>query len=304
MRKYKCDYGCGQEAKYQFKNGKRCCEDHYMKCPTQRKKTSTRIKEMWEEPNSKLNLYREKLSNRMKESWKDPNNIFNSILYRKKRSDIMKKLRKETDNNYTILYKEKLSKLFKFNIKKINKKYPFFSKIEKMRYNPINSKEIQVHCINHECENSKEKGGWFTPTRQQLTNRIQAIENPKGFGESNFYCCQECKDSCLLYGLHHDPYINNGKPYTQAEKGLFNNLVLERDNEICYYCGGLANTVHHLRPQKLEPFFALDPDYAISVCINCHYKYGHPTGSDHSTGNLAKIVCSVESQKFLEQNHK
>lgn len=27
-----CDYGCGKEAKYQFKNGKWCCEDFYTKC--------------------------------------------------------------------------------------------------------------------------------------------------------------------------------------------------------------------------------------------------------------------------------
>jgi len=28
-----CYYGCGQEAKYQFKNGRWCCSDHYRKCP-------------------------------------------------------------------------------------------------------------------------------------------------------------------------------------------------------------------------------------------------------------------------------
>jgi len=32
-----CDYGCGQEAKYQFKNGRLCCSDHYKKCSERRK---------------------------------------------------------------------------------------------------------------------------------------------------------------------------------------------------------------------------------------------------------------------------
>lgn len=33
-----CEYGCGQEAKFQFKNGKWCCSKNYLSCPHQRKK--------------------------------------------------------------------------------------------------------------------------------------------------------------------------------------------------------------------------------------------------------------------------
>jgi len=28
-----CEYGCNQEAKYMFKNGKWCCEDNWNRCP-------------------------------------------------------------------------------------------------------------------------------------------------------------------------------------------------------------------------------------------------------------------------------
>jgi len=35
-----CDYGCGQEAKYQFKNGKWCCSKNVSQCPVIRKKQS------------------------------------------------------------------------------------------------------------------------------------------------------------------------------------------------------------------------------------------------------------------------
>jgi hypothetical protein len=35
-----CDYGCGREAKHQFKNGKWCCEDNCRSCPEIRKKYS------------------------------------------------------------------------------------------------------------------------------------------------------------------------------------------------------------------------------------------------------------------------
>ena len=35
-----CEYGCGQEAKYQLKNGKWCCSKSYNSCPVSKKKLS------------------------------------------------------------------------------------------------------------------------------------------------------------------------------------------------------------------------------------------------------------------------
>ena len=276
-----CEYGCGQKAKYKLKNGKWCCSESFNSCPVNRKKNSTKMKELHKDPNSKFNLpeCKEKQINTMKKLHKDLNSIYNSFEY-----------------------KSKKSKSQKLTIEKIKKKYPFFSKIEEMRYDPDKPEEIQFHCKNHECKNSKEKDGWFTPpTIKQFTDRKDLLEN-EGIDGSCFYCSQHCKDTCFLYNLRGDPYRDTTKPYTPGEQYIFNQFILERDDEICHYCGEHANIVHHLRPQKLEPFFALDPDYAVSCCEKCHYKHGHPTGSEHSTGNLAKIVCSVESQKFLNQS--
>ncbi len=78
--------------------------------------------------------------------------------------------------------------------------------------------------------------------------------------------------------------------YTEIELQTLNRFVMKRENSLCEYCGERAEHVHHIKPKKLEPFFALDPDYAISVCKKCHYKKGHK--DECSTGNLAKIVCS------------
>ena len=259
-----CDYGCGQEAKYPFKNGKWCCSKSFKSCPEVRKKQSISMKGKKTVPCS------EQTKKRISESKKG------------------KTLSED--------HKRKM----RYILKDYKEKYPFFFMVEELRENK--NGEIQGHCKNHNCKNSKEKGGWFIPTKSQLSERMQAVENPKGFGESHFYCSQYCKDTCYLYNLKDDPYKDIGKPYTSGELDVFNKHILKRDNEICYYCSDHhATIVHHLRPQKLEPFFALDPDYAISVCEKCHYKKGHPTGSPHSTGNLAKIICSVESQKFLNQ---
>jgi len=40
-----CDFGCGQEANYQLKNGKWCCSKSWNSCPSMRKKNSQKRKE-------------------------------------------------------------------------------------------------------------------------------------------------------------------------------------------------------------------------------------------------------------------
>jgi len=51
----KCSYGCGQIAKYQYKNGKYCCSDSKNKCPRIRKKNSDGINKngVWNKGKSK-----------------------------------------------------------------------------------------------------------------------------------------------------------------------------------------------------------------------------------------------------------
>ena len=178
-------------------------------------------------------------------------------------------------------------------IEKIKKLYPYFSKIEEMRYNPDkpNEKEIQVHCKNHKCKNSKEKGGWFTPKKRHLRDRIYAIENDDGCDGNYLYCCDNCKQVCPLFGLNPAFEINknNEITYTPGEYQTFRKFVLERDNHICQFCGNSAVIVHHERPQKIEPFFALDPDFSWSCCEKCHYEKGHK--DECSTGSIANQTC-------------
>jgi len=176
-------------------------------------------------------------------------------------------------------------------ISKILERYPLFSKIEKMRYNPDKpgKKEIQVHCKNHNCPNSKEQNGWFTPTKSQFFERIRQVEHPEGNGGSYFYCCEECKIECPLYKLQGDPNNKPVKNYTNEEYRIWRSEVLKRNEYICEYCLGIATHAHHSRPQKLEPFFTLDPDFGIACCEKCHYKYGHK--DECSTGNLANKIC-------------
>jgi hypothetical protein len=322
----KCDYGCGQTAKYQFKNGKFCCSDHYTRCPNIRKnmkghlvsdsfrkriseihkgkilseetkrKISNRKKgvKLTEEHKKKVSesLKGHLVSNETKKKLRSSNlgknrsretRIKNKLAAMGNKNMKGKRHKKETKKHISLINKKDISYY--------RKKYPFFSKIEEMRDNPDKpgEKEIQVHCKNHNCPNSKEQGGWFTPTYIQLYCRIISLEKPKGMIECNFYCCDKCKAECPIYGIRSDPLKDTIKPYTDAEYNIFRKYVLERDNYCCVYCGNKAEHVHHERPQKIEPFFALDPDLAWSCCEKCHYEKGHK--DECSTGNLANKKC-------------
>ena len=311
-QKIKCDYGCGQEAKYQLKNGKWCCSKNVSQCKIIKQKISDLRKGALNPMYGKKMTTEDKnkRSKLMKKLRKDPNSSYNTeefiekqkISHKKrcndkewkqKASKWMKKAwadKKIGDTDWIIKQKESQ----KLTITKIKNKYPLFSKIEEMRYNPNKpgEKEIQVHCKNHNCPNSKEQGGWFTPTYIQLYERIRQLEKDYGNGGCYFYCCDECKQECPLYNLKGDPLKDIENWYNQEEYQTFRDHVLTRDNYICQYCGELAEHVHHERPQKLEPFFSLDPDYAISVCKKCHYKYCHK--DECSTGNIANKICKEE----------
>jgi len=165
------------------------------------------------------------------------------------------------------------------------KKHPFFYEIEEIRNNP-NKLGIQVRCRNHNCKNSKEQNGWFTPTKIQLAERIRVLEH-SGFDGNYFYCCNKCKRECPMF------HLGSGRTkkelYTSAEYQTFRQQVLKREDYLCEYCEEKANTVHHIRPQKLEPFFSLDPDFGVSCCMKCHYKYGHK--DECGTGIIANKEC-------------
>jgi len=305
-----CEYGCGQEAKYQFKNGKWCCEKSKNSCPKQKKilAQKNKGKKRSAETIQKLKEARRNISNETRDKMskshlgkKQPYSVKRKIgislkqAYnegRKKYVPISKKRKYTNEFKEKLIYrcKNELIIINKLTIEKIKKKYPFFSKIEEMRYNPDKpeEKEIQVHCKNHNCPNSKEQGGWFTPTYQQIKTRRDWLEH-EGKDLCYFYCSDECKNECPLFRLKGNPLKESQKLYTIQEYQIFREYVLERDNYICQYCGEKAEHIHHERPQKIEPFFALDPDLSWSVCKKCHYKYGHK--DECSTGNLANQIC-------------
>jgi hypothetical protein len=293
-----CDYGCGKESKYQFKNGKWCCSKNHSQCPAVSKKIkNSNLGKVFSEERKK-NISKSLVGHIPWNKGKVTGQ--NNWLDKKHTEESKSKMSK---SRYR--YFEKLTKQDKINIygrpitiKYINNKYLLFSKVEEMRYNPDKPDEIQVHCKNHLCSNSKEQGGWFTPTGSQFDGRRRALEDSNGTGGGYFYCCDECKEECPLYNKRVIQLINEDKIkaghikeelYISGEYQTWRNEVLKRANYLCEYCEEHATDSHHSRPQKLEPGFALDPDFGIACCEKCHYKYGHK--DECSTGNLATIIC-------------
>ena len=331
-----CEYGCGKVAKHQFKNGRWCCESSYRKCSYIRNKISELNKGRTHTKESKLKMsktHKGKIlseETRLKMSNSKTGVTHSEETKRKISESNMGKTKgyisafkgkthtKETKENLreinigkipwnkgkTGIYSEetlkKMSLSRKLSIDDIKNKYPLFSRIEKMRYNPDKpgENEIQVHCKNHNCPNSKEKGGWFTPTGHQFESRRRALSYKNGNEAAYFYCCDECKHECPLFNksvkqLIKIDQIKSGivkdQYYTQEEYQTWRTEVLKRANYKCEYCGEDVDHAHHIIPQKINGFFSLDPDYGIACCDKCHYKYGHK--DECSTGNLASIIC-------------
>ncbi len=149
-----CDYGCEKEAKYQFKNGKWCCSKYFQSCNGHknsfREKIRISAKKYYENETSDQKINR---INAHKKIWKS------------------KKKRKET-SQYAYIYNQKNKR----TIEKIKRKFSLFYKVEDMKYD-IDGKTILVHCKNHNCQNSKNKNGWFIPTGRQLEWRVNYLSH-------------------------------------------------------------------------------------------------------------------------------
>ena len=179
----------------------------------------------------------------------------------------------------------------KFSVEYYREKYPFFCEVEEIREAPpkIGKAGIQVRC--KKCNN------WFTPSSHILFSRINALEKGNG-GGCYFYCSDECKDSCPIFGYQPTKSTTETSKIDSYEYQVWRNEVLIRqlkEENICFNhcekCNSEINLhVHHEHPVKTHPHMALDPDNGIILCRECHYRFGHL--GDCSTASLANKICS------------
>lgn len=142
-------------------------------------------------------------------------------------------------------------------------------------------KILKVGCVN--CNKM------FVPKLNNLIHRVRYLEG-KEVCESRFYCSDECKVICPIFGQHKYPKGHKSDfEYTEEEYLIWRKEVMSRANYKCEYCGKRAVDAHHIRPKALEPFFALDPDYGLACCEECHYNYAHR--DDCNTALISNVIC-------------
>ncbi len=144
---------------------------------------------------------------------------------------------------------------------------------------------------------------WFKPINRQVRHRVQAI-NGKSMGEKNFYCSQECKDNCEVYGksprtLEKQDELNAGIYtvhkhegfYTESQLKIWSKEVRNKANNECEKCGSKDNLQsHHINPKSTYPEKALEPDNGVCVCLDCHKNLHDQSGC--KTGQLRK--CDIK----------
>jgi hypothetical protein len=110
---------------------------------------------------------------------------------------------------------------------------------------------------------------WHIPIVNDLVHRIRSING--GAGDCRFYCSEECKGSCDIYGRIKYPKGHKNNKYTREVQAQLRKLVLERDNWTCQKCDSVSNLhCHHYEGIEINPIESTDIDNCITLCKKCH----------------------------------
>ena len=123
-------------------------------------------------------------------------------------------------------------------------------------------------------------GKWYIPTRNAVSNRIQALNGEMGNGtEMRFYCSTKCKKECPIFRkvkfqVGHPK--SNKSEYSREVQPELRQMCFERDEFICQKCGLTQDELdvglhcHHYEGIRWEPLESADLDNVITFCKICH----------------------------------
>jgi len=153
---------------------------------------------------------------------------------------------------------------------------------EEVRRDPTNEDYLQVRCTN--CNE------WFSPSRISVASRIMALDD-RVDGEHRFYCSEECKHSCSIYGQKEFPKGFRSTTSRPHDYAVWADLIKKRDGHICQICGETEGiNAHHYEGLHVNDMQSLDLDMGVTLCAECHHR-SH-TGSGCTYYDLQKRnVC-------------
>jgi len=192
-------------------------------------------------------------------------------------------------------YKRENSPLWKgeYNEKNIPLYDTYASQIdwcEGVKRNDEDKNILEVKCFK--C------GKWYIPKSWNVINRIQSLKNNTR-GYNRFYCSDNCKNSCSIYGKSPEQLIKEDAIRVGRLQWLELNrevqpelrkMVLERDKYKCIKCHDNTNLqCHHILPVINNPIESADVDNCITLCIKCHKKTHEKDGC--RLGQLKMEIC-------------
>jgi hypothetical protein len=205
--------------------------------------------------------------------------------YNKEYEEENKEILKEKRKTYNLQNKEKRKTYNlknKEKIKEYMKEYNLKNKETKKEYmkahqnSPTNEELVQKLKLYEEVKGNQIKcrycGDWYTPTVQEVENRL------KGISKSDImyiYCSEECKEACPVY--RKVLYPKGFKKASSREVNpVLRQLVFERDQYTCQKCLLHKNELdcslhcHHINPYVDSPIEGNDPENCITLCKDCH----------------------------------
>jgi len=275
-----CDYGCGQEATYQFKNGKWCCANNISLCPSIKNKIGNKNKnrQLTDEHKKKISeshkgkkassKTRAKMSS-SKKGKRHPN--FGKKFSNKHRQNISKSIIGEKNNNHwKKYYTENDIPLYDTYAKQLT----IEEKVERYK------KDKNILIVM--CNKCKKR---FIPDINNVRNRVRSIKGTST-GECRLYCSEECKSECSVFNRSKYPKGFKPSPSREVQPEL-RQMRFEIDNYTCQKCGKHQDDLeeglhcHHLEGIRWEPIESADVDKVITLCKSCHEEVHRKEGCSY-----------------------
>jgi hypothetical protein len=173
-----------------------------------------------------------------------------------------------------------------------NKYAPQLEWCEEVRRNKQDQNMLEVKCFK--C------GKWYIPTLGNLNSRIQILKNNDNYqGQSRFYCSNECKNTCSIFGkkieslMKQDVVISGRISWMELTREVqpeLRQIVLKRDKYKCVKCNSIKNLqCHHILPVSIEPLLSADTDNCIILCKDCHKEVHKQDGCKYN--QLRMEIC-------------
>lgn len=280
-----CDYGCGQEANYTFKNGKSCCSPHRLKCPNQSKKVKGKNNPFYGRTHTEENRRISSETNKGRDPWNK--GMERTEEEKKKISEATKEAMKRPEVRELLKHKPDFSKNKhpKWTGGYYNKGIPLYNTYasqinyaEECRRNKNDKNVLEVKCAY--C------GRWFVPTVTQVYERIRSL-NGRNYGEQRIYCSDKCKHECPIF--HQIAYPKDFKLETSREvQPELRQMRFEIDNYTCQKCNKHQDDLdcglhcHHKEGIRWEPLESADIDKVITYCKNCHIEVHKQEGCGYN----------------------